>query len=108
MHEYVAERRAYYRASNASEVAAALARAETVQAALWNHAIAVATQHPDWDVMSVYLEALNLMFDLEAARTLAESSMTRKRGGRLSGAARRIRYRRPCAALGRCRSSTGR
>lgn len=68
--EYVASRRAYFHATHA-EAPAATARSKAISAQIWQRAAAAARAHPDWDVLSTYIESVNNMIDLEATRDLA-------------------------------------
>jgi hypothetical protein len=70
LRSYVAERRAFYRAIE-DDVRRSTAHARALQAQLWTLASGAATAHPEWDVLTTYLESLNAVFDLEAARSVA-------------------------------------
>jgi len=69
LRSYVDARRAYFRASP-DEAPATTARAQALHVQLWTHTATAATAHPDWDVLGTYIESLNEMIDLEAARDL--------------------------------------
>jgi hypothetical protein len=73
LRDYVDARRAYFRASR-EEAPAATARAQKIHVELWTRAVNVARVHPDWDVLGVYLEALDEMIYFETARDVAIES----------------------------------
>ncbi|HVK77618.1 MAG TPA: hypothetical protein VM734_30145 [Kofleriaceae bacterium] len=67
--DYVAVRREFVAAGrDLARIEAASARSQQLQGQIWAIGVASARVHPDWDVMTAYLEALNTSFDLEAAR----------------------------------------
>ena len=67
--DYVAVRRELVAAGrDLARIEAASARSQQLQGQIWAIGVASARVHPDWDVMTAYLEALNTTFDLEAAR----------------------------------------
>jgi hypothetical protein len=70
LRRYVVERRVYF-AARPDDVPATTARAQTIHGELWALAAAVAREHPDWDVLTSYVESLNEVIDLEASRDLA-------------------------------------
>lgn len=69
LRSYVDARRDYFRAS-VEQAPATTVRAQAIHGELWKRAAAVGQDHPDWDVVSTYIESLNEMIDLEAARDI--------------------------------------
>jgi ABC-type multidrug transport system fused ATPase/permease subunit len=67
---YVAARRDFYRA-DPDERKQVAARTDALQRDIWQRVARVGVKHPDWDILSTYVTSVNEMFDLEAARTLA-------------------------------------
>ncbi len=58
-------------AVQSGDLAAALRRAEEVQAQLWTRAVAVGQQHPNSIVVGLFVESLNEVIDLHAKRLTA-------------------------------------
>jgi hypothetical protein len=70
LRRYIDERLAYFSASE-GEAPAVTVRSQAIAADVWNLAVETARLHPDWDVLSSYLEATTDMIELEATRDLA-------------------------------------
>jgi len=54
-----------------NQVAEALPQSDRLQAELWTHAVAIGQQHPNSIVVGLYIESLNEVIDLHAARVTA-------------------------------------